>query len=85
MNDSGDFQDVESNYCGRLSHVSSQPAIIPSSRAMLSGDKRLLIHGIHLDHRKTFFVVNFLRLIHSQIILKEFNLTMCKENVEQSL
>ena len=41
MNVSGDFQDVESNYCGRLSHVSSQPAMIPSSRTMLSRDKRL--------------------------------------------
>ena len=41
MNDSGDFQDVESNYSGRLSHVSSQPAMIPSSRALLSRDKRL--------------------------------------------
>ena len=41
MNDSGDFQDVESKFCGRLSHVSSQPAMIPSSLSMLSRDKRL--------------------------------------------
>ena len=41
MNDSGHFQDVESNYSGRLSHVSSQPAMIPSSRPLLSRDKRL--------------------------------------------
>ena len=41
MNDPGDFQDVESNYSGRLSHVSSQPVMIPSSRALLSRDKRL--------------------------------------------
>ena len=41
MNDSGDFQEVESNYSGRLSHVSSQHAMIPSSRSMLSRDKRL--------------------------------------------
>ena len=41
MNASGEFQDVESNYSGRLSHVSSQPAMIPSSRSTLSGDKRL--------------------------------------------
>ena len=41
MTDSGDFQDVESNYSGRLSHVSSQPAMIPSSRSLLSRDKRL--------------------------------------------
>ena len=36
LNDSGEFQEVESNYSGRLSHVSSQPAMIPSSRSMLS-------------------------------------------------
>ena len=41
MNDSGDFQDVKSNCSGRLSHVSSQLAMIPSSRALLSRDKRL--------------------------------------------
>ena len=42
INDSGEFQDVESNYSGRLSHVSSQPAMMQSSRALLSRDKRLL-------------------------------------------
>ena len=41
MSDSGDFQDVESNCSGRLSHVSSQPVMIPSSRTLLSRDKRL--------------------------------------------
>ena len=41
MSDSGDFQDVESNYSGRLSHVSSQPVMIPSSRTLLSREKRL--------------------------------------------
>ena len=41
MNDSGDFHDVESKYSGRLSHVSSQPAMIPSSPFVLSRDKRL--------------------------------------------
>ena len=39
MNDSGECQEVESNYSGRLSYVSSQPAMIPSSRSMLSRDK----------------------------------------------
>ena len=39
--DSGAFQDVESYYSGRLSHVSSQPAMIPSFPSMLSRDKRL--------------------------------------------
>ena len=41
MNGSGDFQDVESNYSGRLSLVSSQPEMIPSSRVLPSCDKRL--------------------------------------------
>ena len=41
MNDSGDFQDVGSNYSGRLSRAPSQPAMIPSSPSMLSRDKRL--------------------------------------------
>ena len=44
---SGDFQDVESNSCGRLSHVSSQLAMIPSSRSLLSRDK-----GLPLDTRE---------------------------------
>ena len=39
--DSGDFQDVESNSCGSLSHDSCEPAMIPSSRSVLSHDKRL--------------------------------------------
>ena len=42
MNSSGEFQDIEPNFSGRLSHVSSQPEMIPSSRALLSRDKRLL-------------------------------------------
>ena len=41
MSSPGEFQDIESNYSGRLSHVSSQPEMIPSSRALLSCDKRL--------------------------------------------
>ena len=41
MSDSGEFQEVESNYSGRLFYVSSQLAMIPSSRSMLSRDKRL--------------------------------------------
>ena len=41
VNHSGDFQEVESNHSERLSHVPSQPSAIPSSRSMLSRDKRL--------------------------------------------
>ena len=41
MSDSREFQEVESNHGGRSSHVPSQLAMIPSSRSMLSRDKRL--------------------------------------------
>ena len=41
VNSSGAFQDIESNYSGRLSHVSSHAEMIPSSRALLSRDRRL--------------------------------------------
>ena len=41
MNGAGEFQDFESNYSGMLSHVSSQLVRIPSSRFLLSCDKRL--------------------------------------------
>ena len=41
MNDSGEFKDVESACSGRLSHVPSQPAVVPSPLCMLSRDLRL--------------------------------------------
>ena len=41
LNDSGNFHEVESNKSGKCSHVPSQPARIPSPRAVLSCDKRL--------------------------------------------
>ena len=41
MNGSGEFQNIESNYSRKLSHVSSQPEMIPSSHSLLSRDKRL--------------------------------------------
>ena len=41
MNDSGEIQEVESNHSGRLSHVPSQPEVIPSSSSVLSRDERL--------------------------------------------
>ena len=49
MNDSGEFQEVESNYSGRLSYVSSQPAMIPSFRFMVSRDKRLFFFS-HMEY-----------------------------------
>ena len=87
MNDSGDFQEVDSNFCGRLSHVSSQPALIPSSRALLIRDKRLPLDTWNQSglHENVYLEINFLRLLHPEIILKEFNLTTCKETEKQPL
>ena len=41
MSDSGEFQDIESNFSGKNSHVPSQPAVVPSPRSMLSRDRRM--------------------------------------------
>ena len=40
LTDSGEFHDVESNSCGKFSHIPSQPARIPSPRSTLSCDRR---------------------------------------------
>ena len=86
MNDSGEFQDVESNYRGRLSHVSSQPEMIPSSRSLLSRDKRLKLDTWNqTEVQETFLEINLLRLIHLEIFLKEVHLTTCKEIEKQPL
>ena len=87
MKDSGEFQDVESNYSGRLSHVSSQPAMIPSSRSLLSRDKRLPLDTWNTSGLQENVFGNQFSTFHSsrEIILKEFNLTTCKETEKQSL
>ena len=46
---------MESNYSGRLSYVSSQPAMIPSSRSMLGRDKRLPLMEYIWNTGKRFF------------------------------
>ena len=42
-----------------------------------------LTHGIHRDYRKTFLVINFLRLIRPEIVIKEFTLAHHKESEDQ--
>ena len=78
MNDSGDFRDVESKCSGRLSHVSSQLEMIPSSRALLSRDKRL-----PLDMESIWITRK--RFLKSIFYVSEFNLATCKETAKQSL
>ena len=41
MDDTGMFQDVESACSGRISHVPSQQAVVPSTRGILSRDRSL--------------------------------------------
>ena len=41
MNDSGEFQEIESNHSGKVSHVPSQRSVMPSPRSMLCRDTRL--------------------------------------------
>ena len=71
VNDSGDFQDVESNHSGRLSHVSSQPAMIPSSQALLSRDKRLPLDTWNQSGVQENVFGN-LRLMHLEVSPREF-------------
>ena len=60
MNDSGEFQEVVPNHSGRLSYVPSQVAAIPSSRSVLSRDKRLPLDT---------WIINCLHLIRPKIII----------------
>ena len=49
LSGSGEFQDTESNYSGKFSHVPSQPAVFPSPRSMLGRDKRLPLETWNLS------------------------------------
>ena len=81
MNDSGECQEVESNYSGRLSYSSSQPAMIPSSRSMLSRDKRLPLDTWNTSGLQESVFGN--HLVHPEIIIKEFTIAHHKENEDQ--
>ena len=74
MNDSGKFQEMEWNYSWDCLTFPVNLQRTPSSRSMLGRDKRLPLDNMEYIriHRKTFLVINFLRLIHPEIILKEF-------------
>ena len=86
MNVSRDLQGVESNHSGRLFHVSSQPAMTPSSRSLLSRNKRLpLDTGNQSGLQENVFGNQFSALVHPEIFLNEFHLTTCKETEKQSL
>ena len=84
MNDSGEFQEVESNHSGRLSYVSSQPVGIPSSRSMLSRDKRLPLDTCNTyGLQENFLAINLLYLFRPGIILNDFTLAQHRERQDQ--
>ena len=49
LNGSKEFQDIESICSGKLSHVPSQPAVVPSPRAMSSRDQSLRLDTWNLS------------------------------------
>ena len=60
--------------------------MIPSSRSLLSSDKRLPLDMWNQSGlQENVLEINFLRLIHPEITFKEFNLTTCKETDKQPL
>ena len=73
MNDSREFQDIESNFCGQFSHVPSQPAVIRSPRSMLSRDKRLPLDTWNLSEpQENVLAIHALYSIHHKHLIKEF-------------
>ena len=49
MNDSGEFQEIESNCSGNILTVPVKPAVVPNPRSMLSRDKRLPLDAWNLS------------------------------------
>ena len=66
MSDSGEFQDIESKYSGKFSHVPSQTAVVPSPRFMLSRDRSMPLGTWNLSGPQRII---FLAIQH---LIKEF-------------
>ena len=85
MSDSGEFQEAESNYSGSLSHVSSQPAMFPSSRSMLSRDTRLPLDTCNRYGLQENVLGNQISTFDSVLGHPQVNLMTCKESVKELL
>ena len=80
MNDSGEYQDMESNCSGQLSHVPSQPAVVPSLRSVLSRNKRLPFDTLNLldtwnmsePQGNVFLAIHAVCPIQHKHLIKEF-------------
>ena len=74
MNHSREFPEIDSICSGKISHVPSQPAVVPSLRSVLSRDRSIhhLIHGICLGFRETFLAIHVTCSIHHRYLIIEF-------------
>ena len=72
MKNSKEFQDVGSIRSGKLSHVPSQSAVVPSPRSMSSRDQSNPIHGICLGRREPCLAVHVQQSIYRRHPVKEF-------------
>ena len=57
---------------GKLSHVPSQPAVVPSPRCMLSRDNSMPLDTWNLGHRETILAIHVQCSIHHGHRIKEF-------------
>ena len=81
MNVSAEFQDIESNYCGRLSHFSCQTEMIPCSRALLGRDKRLPLDTWNQSGVQENVFENQFSTFHS---LRDFPQRISSDNVQRN-
>ena len=75
MNVSQEFQDIESICSGKLSPVPSQPAVVPSPRAVSSRDQSLRLFTWNLSGTQGNFFGNPLHVlcsVHHRHLVKEF-------------
>ena len=75
-NDSGEFQEIESNYSGKDSSRSQSTG--SHSKSSICNEARpnhaILIHGVCLKHREMFLAINVQCLIQHRHLIKDFSL-----------
>ena len=74
MSDSGEFQDKARNYSGKISHIPSQPAVIPSPRSMLRCDRSMPLDTGNLSETQgnVFLAIHVLCSIQHRHFIGEF-------------
>ena len=73
MNDSAEFQDIQSICSGKLSHVPCHPASVPSLRFVLSRDQSLPLDTWNVSGtQEMFLAIHVTCSIHHRHRIKEF-------------